>query len=111
MYVGMKVYLQTPKSPWGVRAVQLPKVRNHILIRKRNGESFAVNLQNGEIYSLNETAIRILELCKNEVRLDEAVQTISKEFKGDLAKVRKDVTSTIKTFRKYGFLQESQRDF
>lgn len=85
----------------------LPKVKNHILVRKGNGESFAVNLRSGEIYTLNETALRILELCKKEVSFDEAVDRIAREFEGNPAEVKRDVLSTIKTFKKCGFLEES----
>lgn len=85
----------------------LPKVKNHILVRKGNRESFAVNLRSGEIYTLNETALRILELCKKEVSFDEAVDRIAREFEGNPAEVKKDVLSTIKTFKKCGFLEES----
>lgn len=84
----------------------LPKVKNHILIRKGNSESFAVNLKSGEIYTLNETALRILVLCKEEANFNDALDRITKEFEGDPAEVKKDILSTIKAFKKYGFLEE-----
>jgi hypothetical protein len=84
----------------------LPKIRKTILIRKSKEESFAVNLGSGEMFSLNETAAKILELCKEGVSLEKAVEIIAKEFQGTPSEVEKDIRSTLEDFRKLSFFKE-----
>jgi TPP-dependent 2-oxoacid decarboxylase len=84
----------------------LPAIRDEIMLRDTDGEIFAINLEDGEIYQLNETAVKIFNLCQQEITLDEAVAQLAAEctVSGQEGVIREDVEETVSLFRELGFV-------
>lgn len=89
--------------------MKLPPIKGEIMLRDTDGEVFAINLDDGEIYQLNDTAVRILTFCQQEITLDEAVARLATECTepGQEDVIREDVQETVSLFRELDFLQTS----
>lgn len=88
--------------------MKLPAIRDEIMLRDTDGEMFAINLEDGEIYQLNETAVKIFGFCQHEITLDEAVTHLAAECTepGQEDVIREDVQETVQVFRELGFLMD-----
>lgn len=86
--------------------MKLPAIKDEIMLRDTDGEMFAINLEDGEIYQLNETAVKIFNFCQQEITLDEAVTCLAAEcaVPGQEDVIREDVQETVQVFRELGFL-------
>ncbi len=88
--------------------MKLPTIRDEIMLRDTDGEMFAINLEDGEIYQLNETAIKIFNFCQQGITPDEAVTRLAAEctVPGQEDVIREDVQETVQVFRELGFLMD-----
>ena len=86
----------------------LAAIKDEIMLRESEEETFAINLDDGEMYKLNSTALKIFTFCKEGLTTDEAVQQLAKELAepGQEAAIREDVEATVKQFGELGFLEE-----
>lgn len=88
--------------------MSLPTIRDEIMLRETEGQTFAINLDDGEMYQLNPTALKIFDFCKEGITFDEAVARLAAECDqpGQEEAIREDVEATIKQLGELGFLEE-----
>ncbi len=88
--------------------MKLPAIKDEIMLRESEDGTFAINLDDGEMYKLNPTALKIFSFCKDGLTLEEAVQNLGAELSeaGQDDAIREDVEGTIKVLGELGFLEE-----
>ena len=86
--------------------MKLPAVRDGIMLKESDHEVFAINLDDGEIYQLNSTAIKIFSFCQEGITLDEAVARLAAECTepGQEEVICQDVQETVSFFRQLCFV-------
>jgi hypothetical protein len=91
--------------------MKLPAIKNEIMLKETDQETFAINLEDGEIYQLNPTAIKIFTFCQQEIMLDEAVARLAAECTqpGQEDVIREDVQDTVNLFRQLGLVADGQK--
>lgn len=82
----------------------LPGVRKEIVSRVENGEHFALDLGNGEIFDMNETASYVLDACRKGTSLRALLQDMQARYDGVTeAELKKDVAELLNAFAGNGF--------
>jgi hypothetical protein len=88
--------------------MSLPTIKDEIMLREADDGTFAINLDDGEMYQLNPTALRIFNFCKEGITIDDAVSRLAAECSepGQEDVIREDVEQTIGLLRELGFIEE-----
>ncbi|MFM7201004.1 MAG: PqqD family protein [Myxococcota bacterium] len=81
-----------------------PRVLDTVMLQEEGGESFALDLESGEVFSLNPTAAQILRMCQLGRSLpDITAQLLSETLEpADPELVKEDVEETVQTFISLG---------
>lgn len=87
--------------------MRLPPVPDRVMVRQDEGDWYAMNLETGELYSLNQSAADILSCCRRGLTLDEAVDEISSRHVAGLEKVRPDVIKTVARLKELGLVADA----
>jgi hypothetical protein len=88
--------------------MKLPAVKDTIMIKQDDEAIFAINLDDGEIYQLNPTALKIFNFCAQGLLMEEAVSRLAVECiePGQEDVIRQDVQETVDFFGELEFLTE-----
>lgn len=82
----------------------LPAPRKEIVSRTENGEHFALDLGNGEIFDMNETALYVLEACRKGTSLRALLKDMQARYEGVTEQeLKKDVAELLSAFASNGF--------
>ena len=79
------------------------------VVARRLGDSVVlVNLTSNEIYELNKTGARALELIQEGAGRDELVARLSAEFEGDRSAIARDVDRLVGELEQAGMIDGRQ---
>ncbi len=77
------------------------------IVARRLGDSLVlVNLTNNEIYELNKTGARALELIQDGARRDELVDRLAAEFASDRSTIAGDVDRLLSELEQAGLIYD-----
>jgi len=88
--------------------MKLPAIKDEIMLRDADDAVFAINLDDGEMYRLNETARKIFTFCQEGLDEDDAVSMLAAECEepGQEDVILKDIRATVGLLRQLGFTED-----
>lgn len=77
-----------------------PRVLDTVMLQEESGEFFALDLNTGEVFSLNSTAAQILRMCEQGLALPEMISHLRQALHEpvDPQLIQQDVEETLQTF-------------
>lgn len=84
--------------------MNLPKVRPEVLIREEPDETYVIDMSSGKIHLFNETALKMLEACQEEITEEELVGRL-KDEETKRSFMEQDVKETMNRFKELGFVE------
>jgi hypothetical protein len=78
-----------------------------VVVQQEQDAFFLLDTEGGEVFRVNETAVRIFELCRSGGTLDDAVRTLSTGLSGNGLRdeIREDVRRTVAQFQELGLCE------
>jgi hypothetical protein len=88
--------------------MKLPAVKDEVMLKESDDEVFVINLDDGEIYQLNDTALKIFSFCQEGITLNEAVTRLAAGCTqpGQEHVIREDVQETVNLLWELDLLAE-----
>jgi hypothetical protein len=77
------------------------------MVQQEQDAFFLLDTEGGEVFRVNETAVRIFELCRGGSTLDDAVRTLAMGLRGHglWDEIRQDVCRTVAQFQELGLCE------
>lgn len=86
--------------------MKLPKIKNEIMVRREGDDFYVIDMEKGEMYRLNRTALEILEGCRKNLSLEEIITKLSEGKEEETTLIKEDILETIEKFNELGFTEK-----
>lgn len=93
------MHASTPSQPF--------TMPDDVVLEKIDDSLVVVNLVTNQILELNETAARLLELLRDGMSRDEAVDALAQEYSVSLQEVSENVDTTIRALVEHRVIEAS----